>query len=152
MLLIPTTSLAVQMSGKIPMTSPAVRMSGTTVHIGTTLRVISPKIGPDEWPNWSHWNYTDGETSTSWKDLQSSEAQEQHAKDESYVEQYYNEQSERRKRYRVNHKEHVWQAQERLAMSFNDFRPAEKLQQSLRSRPPKPKLLWTSHGLHRQCP
>ena len=27
----------------------------------------------------------------------------------------------------MNRKEHVWQAEERLAMSFNDFRPAAEI-------------------------
>lgn len=76
---------------------------------------------------WPGWDRMEGETSTCWKDLQTSEAREQNAKDEAYVEQYYNKQTERRKRYRVNRKEHVWQAEERLAMSFNDFRPADEV-------------------------
>lgn len=79
------------------------------------------------WPHWPSWHQQDGETATCWKDLQTSEARDQNAKDEAYVEQYYSKQTERRKRYRVNRKEHVWQAEERLAMSFNDFRPAAEI-------------------------
>ena len=79
------------------------------------------------WPHWPSWHQQDGETATCWKDLQTSEARDQNAKDEAYVEQYYSKQTERRKRYRVNRKEHVWQAEERLAMSDNDFRPAAEI-------------------------
>ena len=79
------------------------------------------------WPHWPSWHQQDSETATCWKDLQTAEARDQNAKDEAYVEQYYSKQTERRKRYRVNRKEHVWQAEERLAMSFNDFRPAAEI-------------------------
>ena len=75
---------------------------GPTGHTGTTKTVRHQRI--------------------SMIDLQRSEEQGQHEKEEAYVEQYFNKQAERRKRYKVNHCEHVWQAQERLAMSFNDYR------------------------------
>lgn len=75
---------------------------GPTGHTGTTKTVRHQRI--------------------SMIDLQRSEEQGQHEKDEAYVEQYFHKQAERRKRYKVNHCEHVWQAQERLAMSFNDYR------------------------------
>ena len=110
------------MNGRVPMTSPVVHMSGTTGHIGTTVRV-SPKMDQMSGPI-GHVGTT---LMMEHPHAQTSEAREQNAKDEAYVEQYYHKQTERRKRYRVNRKEHVWQAEERLAMSFNDFRPADEV-------------------------
>lgn len=87
--------------------------------------------GPDveewhHWPHWPHWSHHDEGTSTSYVDLQTAAEQQQHNEDKDYVSNYYHKQAARRKRHKENKKEHVRQAQERLAMSLNDY-PATRL-------------------------
>ena len=60
-------------------------------------------------------------TETNQEDLLRAKEKSQCESDEQYIQNYYTKQARRRKRYRQNEKEHLWQAEERLAMTQEDF-------------------------------
>lgn len=81
--------------------------------------------GPDS-SNW-HWHrHSDESRSTDYADLLRAKEQWQHEDDEEYVENYYNKEKEKRKHYRENRRERLWQAEERLAMSSTDVKVRKK--------------------------
>ena len=61
------------------------------------------------------------ETETNQEDLLRAKEKGQCESDEQYIQNYYTKQARRRKRHRQNEKEHLWQAEERLAMTQEDF-------------------------------
>ena len=61
------------------------------------------------------------ETETNQEDLLRAKEKSQCESDEQYIQNYYTKQARRRKRHRQNEKEHLWQAEERLAMTQEDF-------------------------------
>lgn len=91
----------------------------------------------DNWYQWPHWHWGDHQdagTATSFVDLQTSEEKQQHEDDEAYyITDYYQKKAARRKRHAENRKEHVWQAQERLAMSQNDYQ-ADRVDQGVQGQ------------------
>ena len=60
------------------------------------------------------------ETETNQEDLLRAKEKSQRESDEQYIQNYYTKQARRRKRHRQNEKEHLWQAEERLAMTQED--------------------------------
>ena len=79
--------------------------------------------GPDDWswPHWPHRGHEQG-TEVDYADLLSAQEKWQHENDEEYVEHYYAQQAEKRKRHKANRRERLWAAEERIAMSANDYR------------------------------
>ena len=70
------------------------------------------------WP-WS--KKTSESVETNYRDLQRAEEKQQACDDEQYIANYYQRQAQKRRRHRENQKEALWQAEERLSMSRNDY-------------------------------
>ena len=79
--------------------------------------------GPDEAEQQTHWpwNHKTEGTATDYKDLQDATEIQRGKEDQDYIDHYYEQNAARRWRHRQNRRLRLWEAEERVAMSSQDF-------------------------------